>query len=506
MGQHCARLLSILTFASVLAIAADGVAQSDPGLQESNVLVLFNSRNDESQAVRDMYVARRPNVREFDLDDNVVDNNSVNRANYVSRIVEPLRDFINGDVPPFEDISGEVMAIVTTRGLPGIIRRFETNDEFQVNSTWTALESELALLQQNLEQAGSPPLDFLFSGAIDNPYHTAVGQPITSFSRANVQSPATFNQINFAPGIATWQSPDLTPGDIYLVTRLDAVTTGEGTTGQITALEHIEMLLDRSSSPAFSICGVQSLLDEYDSPGNELDDDGLGTVYPASPDFENTTSLLTNAGFDVLHDQTTNFVTGSELPDDRPVLVLGTYGENHNLEGRGDPAPGNATYIETYNLHPASIFISYESFNGTSIWNPDNNRTNIQEQVLDFITQGGSFTIGHVREPFTFAVADLEYLTRNMMIEGLTFAEAAYASIPALSWMNVPVGDPLARMEVVDPDDPDRDGDGDVDIEDLYAHSVQPVDLNCDASIDAEDTRAMQNAVRADEIADVTRR
>jgi len=251
---------------------------------------------------------------------------------------------------------------------------------------------------------------------------------------------------------------------------------------------------------------VQSLLDEFDSPADELDDDGLGSVYPSRADFEITNNVLSNMGYDILHDQSTNFVTGPELPDARPLLVLGTYGENHNLNGHGAPAPGPATYLETYNFHPASIFISYESFNGTSVWNPANNRTNNHEQVLDFISLGGSFTIGHVREPFTFTVADLEYLTQNMLLEGLTFAEAAYAAMPALSWMNVPVGDPLARMSIIEPSHPDRDGDGDVDLDDLYRHTANPVDLTCDGAINSADNTAMQTAVRTGEASDITTR
>jgi len=487
------------------------VSQATAQIGPENVLVLYNSENADSQAVRDLYAARYPGVLEFDLNDTVLDRtgfatNNVTRANFVSRIVVPLRDFMNGDAAPFVDISEQVVVIMTTRGLPGIINSVGGNDEFQINSSWTALESELPLLQQDLEQTGAGILNFRYSGCIDNPYHQAVNQPIDSFSRANIKTDLAFLRVFIGPGAETWRIPALTPGDMYLVTRLDAIATDVGTAQEVTALEHIERLLDRSTTNAFTICSVQSLLDEFNSPANELDDDGLGTLYPARPDYENTAALMTGAGFDVLHDQSANFVTGPELPDARPVLVLGTYGENHNIGGFGDPAPGSATYIETYDLHPASLFVSIESFNGTSLWGPTNNRTNNQEQVLDFISHGGTFTMAHVREPFTFPISDLEYLTQNMLIHDMTFAEAAYASLPALSWMNVPVGDPLGKMNVIDPANPDRDGDGDIDIEDLYLHARVPVDLTCDGLTDSADNAVMKAFARAGEAADVTTR
>ena len=44
---------------------------------------------------------------------------------------------------------------------------------------------------------------------------------------------------------------------------------------------------------------------------------------------------------------------------------------------------------------------------------------------------------------------DNEYLLFNFLVNRLTWAEAAWSSIPALSWQHVVLGDPLARLERV---------------------------------------------------------
>ncbi|MEO1511304.1 MAG: GC-type dockerin domain-anchored protein, partial [Planctomycetota bacterium] len=43
-----------------------------------------------------------------------------------------------------------------------------------------------------------------------------------------------------------------------------------------------------------------------------------------------------------------------------------------------------------------------------------------------------------------------EWLVRNFVLGGMTWAEAAWSSIPAVSWMQIVLGDPLAmaRLEV----------------------------------------------------------
>ena len=56
-----------------------------------------------------------------------------------------------------------------------------------------------------------------------------------------------------------------------------------------------------------------------------------------------------------------------------------------------------------------------------------------------------AFGIGHVYEPF------LEYSPRPdylfpAYLNGRNLAESYYLSIPAVSWMNIVVGDPLCRL------------------------------------------------------------
>ena len=110
--------------------------------------------------------------------------------------------------------------------------------------------------------------------------------------------------------------------------------------------------------------------------------------------------------------------------------------------------------------------VSYESFGGNCFVTGSLRQG--QACAGDWIARGGSFVIPTVSEPFAFTVADLEVFTQNFYGSGLTFAEAAYASLPALSWANAPVGDPLARVTMGPAAAPaDLDGDGSVGSADL---------------------------------------
>jgi hypothetical protein len=129
-----------------------------------------------------------------------------------------------------------------------------------------------------------------------------------------------------------------------------------------------------------------------------------------------------------------------------------------------------AAYARQYELARGAIFNTIESYNGRALGGLETIYE--QGQVADFIAAGGVFGIGHVWEPFSFAVPDNEYLLINFLVRGMSWGEAAWSSIPVLSWQHVVLGDPLAYVEEVVELTADLDADGDVDLADFATFQV----------------------------------
>ncbi len=68
-----------------------------------------------------------------------------------------------------------------------------------------------------------------------------------------------------------------------------------------------------------------------------------------------------------------------------------------------------------------------------------------QSLAGDFIRQGATGVTGHVYEPFLDFTPRPDFLI-PAYLRGSTLAESFYSSIPAVSWMNIMVGDPLCRL------------------------------------------------------------
>lgn len=449
---------------AALAAFVSLAAPARAALTADRTLLVYNSQNADSLAVRNAYVAAHPGVRQLDLNDATLAPGVITRANYLAKIRAPIQDYLADPGPGGVMLWEHIIAMVTTRGLPA---RIEGTDEFALRSSYSSVESDLTLLYQDLEAAGPAPLNNRFNGVVDNPYHRQFGAAIDSFSRANITTQRAFTQFGSGANVV-WTIAVLTPGDIYLVCRLDSAPT----VGGASAVQNTIALINRSLTLRVDPCQTLSLFDEW-ACANHLDDDSFGSPFPGFPDFENARTFLQNAGYGVRYDNTTNFVSAPELlPDTRPLLAFGSYGENHSLTvscaNPGENPEGNGVYPTTYTYHPAAAFISYESWNGNSIL--DGAPRGNQSQVLDFIAKGGSFTVGTVAEPFTFTISDLEGLARSLYLGGMTFAEAAYIATPGLSWMQTPVGDPLAVVRVgAGLCDGDTNGDGRVDFLDLNA-------------------------------------
>jgi len=108
-------------------------------------------------------------------------------------------------------------------------------------------------------------------------------------------------------------------------------------------------------------------------------------------------------------------------------------------------------YLGWYSAHPEGIFtnpqfslapgaVAYHihSFSAQSV------RSSTSHWVGPLIAKGAAVTMGSVAEPYLGMTPHLDIFT-DRLLRGWTFAEAAYAAQPALSWMITFVGDPLYR-------------------------------------------------------------
>jgi uncharacterized protein (TIGR03790 family) len=91
-----------------------------------------------------------------------------------------------------------------------------------------------------------------------------------------------------------------------------------------------------------------------------------------------------------------------------------------------------------FHFRPGAIAVHIHSFSGSTIRQPD------KFWVGPLIRHGVAATLGNVYEPFLQLTPALD-LFYDRLVNGLTFAESAYASLRAISWMTTIVGDPLYR-------------------------------------------------------------
>jgi uncharacterized protein (TIGR03790 family) len=87
---------------------------------------------------------------------------------------------------------------------------------------------------------------------------------------------------------------------------------------------------------------------------------------------------------------------------------------------------------------PGAIAVHIHSFSASTLRDPSAN------WVGPFVSKGAAASLGNVYEPYLQLTSHLDTFN-NRLLHGFTFAESAYTSMPALSWMSVMVGDPLYR-------------------------------------------------------------
>ena len=462
--NSAARLLVLGAFLSVTAVLRADIAPNQ-------VLVVYNSAAAEAVALKDAYLAAHPAIPAanlLNLNDAALVTSDLTYPQFTADVRDPIRSFLSQPGSPTPE---EIIAIALIRPFPHRIRDTDVplagdnggNASTELSAgdaTFASVDSELVLLWQTLDtgEAGGT-MDSKSDNLIDNPYHIT-DTPIDTFNRANIQTAKLFNNAsNFVWRLGGVNATRLTPGDMYLVCRIDGTTLADA-----------EAVIDRAHDLHINKAIVRILLDEFDvSTGQDFDDDPLFTFndpFLAGDDYEETRDALLLDGWDVRYDGTFDFIDSTE--ETKPLIGYASYGENHSRSGLGENPPGNGNYIDGYLFPPGAVFNTIESFNGRAL-NGLGTLAN-HEQIADFITAGGTFAVGNVFEPFSVWIPDNEFLFVNLLSGQLTWAEAAYTSLPALSWQQVVLGDPLAKPVILD--DPglplgDLDGNGLVDGNDI---------------------------------------
>lgn len=511
-------------------------------LTPPQVLVVYDSRSPDSLAVAEHYAGSasvaggtgqqpgtRPGVRVVNLANlpgagfpAVGFVPTIPYSDFVTKLRDPLRNYLN-----VSGLAQTVRCIVLTKGIPHRIQDTDAtnpnigdqpvgagNEILAGDLTCASVDSEMVLLHQNLNNnENGNAADSWADGCIINPYWRS-SQSIDAYSTSSIQVGKQAWPDPGNLGILWRPTPTgassipanryIRPGDMYLVCRLDGNSVAD-----------VRAMLERSKTDiAINFDTVNMLLDESASDGlpapsdtdQELDNDGPSQVNNGD-DYEQTRDLLTTDGrvlaANIKYDRWStapgfwvgpliNFGGGQIV--NGPVLLLGTYGANHSGVP-GTPGDSATRYPFSFVYAPGAIFNTIESYNGRSFGGAGVGFVP-QGQLADFIQSGGCFGIGNVWEPLSFSVPDNAVLVRNFVLGNLTWAEAAYTSMPVISWMEVVVGDPLGRLHR--PQD-DTNGDGRYDAEDVYswfAPASRPRDFNRDGRVDRTDYETLRATVR----------
>jgi hypothetical protein len=467
---------------ALLAAIITTTGNAPAALVESETLLLYNSRNDESAAIHDTYMAAHPGVQSYDL------NLSYPTVPPAPRQETPPEVGLNNQyITPetFELLFGaesefrkfiterpEILAIVTTRGLPAAVSENFDPDPVPlmippISGMWASFEA--ALSHPGIPGAGGNPLR-----QAPNPYFEAT-QGFADFLEKHCESGGPCR------------------GDCYLITRLDSATPAEDydQDGDIDPVDGVYAMIQRAAPLGINRYATSLVFDTNDP-----------AFSAQMEDYRQAVADLWVGDWCVLLDGGEQFVHGPNDPNydpdtdglfaTYPIVGLATFGGNH---GGSEPIGGHyAGYYETLSY---AVFNSLESGNGWSLHAPGEYAWN-QGQVCDWIgLSGGTFAVGNVQEPTTNSTCRSQPLYSNFFVGGLSWGEAVYTALPDLGQYQTPLGDPLARVIAYNAD---VTGDRLVDLDDLsivlaQMGTVGPEgDINEDGWVDETDLTLVQDA------------
>src|SRR5205814_9967249 len=145
------------------------------------------------------------------------------------------------------------------------------------------------------------------------------------------------------------------------------------------------------------------------------------------------TTQLHRAGIPVVYDD-----TPAIFPDAYPMTDCALYYGWYTGNVAGPFTRPDFRFV------PGAIAVHIHSFSARTLRDPRAN------WVGPLVLKGAAASLGNVYEPYLQLTSHLDTFN-DRLLHGFTFAESAYMSVRALSWMSVMVGHPIYRHYATSP-------------------------------------------------------
>lgn len=345
-----------------------------------NVAVIVNDNSNESQRIAEHYIRRRSLPEANVIHLRTTTDETIPRRAYEATIEAPIAAALTQ-----RNLQDRVLYVVLTKGIP-----IRIDGSSGPQGTVAGVDSELALLYRRMSGFPAP-----VPGRVSNPYFLAA---------ASIDVAKRFTHRDY---------------DIYLVTRLDGFT-----------VEDVIGLIDRGMTP---VRDGRIVLDQQDKLVNRTGEDWL----------EHAAERLTaqGQGGRVMLEKTVKGVRDVDS-------VLGYYSWGSN-------DPRNRERDFRLSFVPGALAGMFVSSDARTFkeppadWKPTDDTDKAhwyagtpQSLIGDLIRAGVTGVSGHVAEPYLQNTVRPEILF-PAYLSGFNLAEAYYLAMPALSWQNVIIGDPL---------------------------------------------------------------
>ncbi|MEN9990737.1 MAG: hypothetical protein RLZZ224_439 [Verrucomicrobiota bacterium] len=373
-----------------LACCVSWAIAGPPAILPSRVVVVYNASLPESEKLAKVYQKARsiPTANLVGLE--LPDREEITRQEYDELIRKPLREEFEkrvwwrlGEVDAGREVAVEnrMQVMVCMRGVPLKIARLAA----EPGSTKASNNGSIPANQQPLAEANEASVDSELA--------------VLSWSGQPLNGPLRNAYFESQQGIEAAALPDL-----LLVGRID------GPSYQICE----RMIRDAVSTETHGLWGRVYV--------------DMAQFYPEGEAWLRSCGLQSaNEGIPVIMHPWKE-VFSKHYPMSEAAAYFGWY-EWNACGPFANP---------TFRLRPGAVAVHLHSFSAATV------RSETMNWCGPLLARGAAVTLGNVYEPYLGMTHHLDQLQQRLL-QGFSWIEAAYASMPVVSWQGVVLGDPLYR-------------------------------------------------------------